>query len=465
MNQKIALVLFLLIIALPPAISACNSNDDYYVYGYWKPAGDKLYSGPGGYIDETNALGRGEGKEYLVFASDGKGQLYEVVTNGDPALHPCDPENTGPVAPRNFIHVSTGPVLPITSHNYGFYIDETGIYYGMINTGILHWDFDWNPINDTLPSPLPIYTQSFARNPDTGDFWAGESNRRIYRCKKGETNWSFAFEYPDLGGNHHDGLAYANGSLFISDMTSDHIIQYRLDDEGNPIDPGNMPFNQFDYSASPHVEMMEFGPNLHIWVGGWGDHSIYEIGGGELQKFLNKAPEVEIDTDADEGPVPLPVEFDATGSSDEDGFITLWEWDFDGDGKIDLAGHNGIGQEAKNIGGIPYSDPAAGFSCSSGQDLNIGGVIYCKYNSYQDAITGWFNNVEGFKTEGINTVESLLSDKFDPYIWGGSTDQKIDALRGLIGMLRHKCTKGQYYTPPAACSQYCKIIETRDLIV
>lgn len=224
-----------------------------------------------------------------------------------------------------------------------------------------------------------------------------------------------------------------------------------------------MPFNQFDYSASPHVEMMEFGPNLHIWVGGWGDHSIYEIGGGELQKFLNKAPEVEIDTDADEGPVPLPVEFDATGSSDEDGFITLWEWDFDGDGKIDLAGHNGIGQEAKNIGGIPYSDPAAGFSCSSGQDLNIGGVIYCKYNSYQDAITGWFNNVEGFKTEGINTVESLLSDKFDPYIWGGSTDQKIDALRGLIGMLRHKCTKGQYYTPPAACSQYCKIIETRDL--
>jgi len=463
LHQKWTILVLLSVLLLPIAsFAALPTAQDYYVFGFIRPAGASACYSPAGFVDETNAVGLGEGKHYLVLSTGSTGYLIETWTDGDPTLHPNDPENIGPVAQRKFNIVSQGSAPGDTVHSY--HIDSSGIYYGA-SGGIRRYDFQWNNLGTLGAGGPPGGTQTFARNYDTGDFWCGTADRKIFRLKSGQTNWQYMFSYPTLHGSHHDGMTYANGSLFISDMTSDHIIQYRLDDTGNPLDPGDTPFNKFDYyePSAAYVENMGIGPFYHIWVNAGWNSACYELGGGRLQQFLNKAPEVEIDTDADEGPVPLPVEFDATGSSDEDGFITLWEWDFDGDGKIDLAGHNEIGQDAKNIGGIPYSDPTAGFSCSSGQDMNIGGVIYCKYNSYQDAITDWFNNVEGFKGEGINTVEGLLSAKFDPYIWGGDTAQKIDALRKLVGMLRHKCTKGQYYTPPAACSQYCKVVDAQAL--
>ncbi len=460
LNSKIFLVALFLALTTSGIPAALPQAKDYYVFGYYRPGGASGCYGPGGFIDETNAVGRGAGKEYLAFSDGSTGYLFEVKANGDPTLHPQDPEHTGPVAPREFTLVSKGSAPGNTTSAY--VIDKTGIYHGAYN-GIRHWDFQWHDLGNLGVDPPPGGTQTFTRNYDTGDWWCGTAGRAIYRVKNGQKKWKYIFTYPDLQGSHQDGMTYANGSLFISDMTSDHIIQYRLDKHGKPIDPGNTPFNKFDYSAAPVVENMGIGPFYHIWVnGGWGAEC-YELGGGKLQQFLNKAPKIDLFLDNDNGPAPLTVEFDASGSKDEDGWIAYWEWDFDNDGKVDLAGSSQLSEEAKNIGGIPFSDPARGFTCSTGKDINANGTLYCKYNNIKDSITEWFNNIEKFKGEGIKTVEELVNQKLDPYIGGNTTENKIKTIRELVTHYREECIQKPYYIPPTECSHSCKVANNVNL--
>ncbi len=458
------LILSSALAALPAAVK------DYYVFYM----GTQSFSscGPAGFKDEKNLIGLGKDEWYLVTFGGGSSYGYwghcppghasccylvHVWTDGDPNMHPQDPKNQGPIAKRHFQivkKVCNANCGKITANCGGgaLYVDETGIYSGA--SGIAQFGFNFNFLED-LGAPCKS-CESFTRDPRTGYFWCGSSNRRVWRWKKGMNKWEYVFTYPTLQGSHHDGMTYANGSLFISDMTSDHIIQYRLDNKGDPIDSGNSPYNRFDYTASPVVESMGLGPFNHIWVCG-GSPTIYELGGGRLQQFLNKAPKINLFLNNDKGPAPLTVEFDATGSKDEDGWIAYWEWDFDNDGKVDLAGSSQLSEEAKNIGGIPYSDPARGFTCSTGQDVNVNGTLYCKYNDIKDSITEWFNNVEKFKNAGITTAEELIKQKLDSYIGGTTTANKIKTVRELVTHYREECIQKPYYIPPTECSNNCKI--------
>jgi len=488
-NWKLLLV-FVLFLLLGQAVFA--ALQDYFVFGFWNPGGHNFITGMGGYIDFEDKFGRGADKEYIVFmdgpsyCGNHTAYIYDVTTNGNPALHPneTDPELVGPIAPRQFTLVSSQYIGNYCSgHDNAFHIDETGIYYGSASRGrnikcgsahgcdpgwasykscgVYHWDFDWTPIGCEVSGAAPGGAQTLARNTDTGDWWSGTSNRKMFRWKQGGSSWQFEFSHPTLFGSHHDGMTYANGSLFISDMTSDHILRYELDPvTGDPTVPYA---DKFDYSAAPVVENMGLGPNYHIWVSGWNAKNFYELGGGRLQEFLNKAPNVIIDTESDENNIPFPAEFDATDSNDPDGVIGLWEWDFDGDGLVDIAGHSDIGEEARNIGGIPYSDAGRGFSCSSGQQLDVNGVVYCKYASLEDSIRDWFDNVEQFKNQGIVTAEELMRQKFDPYIWGASTAQKIKTVRTIVKAARYVCTKREYYKPPSGCSDYCEVKDGHDV--
>ena len=99
--------------------------------------------------------------------------------------------------------------------------------------------------------------------------------------------------HPDLVGGHHDGMEIIGDSLFISDMTSDTIIQYRLNAAGDVIDPPGTPYNTFIYTtpAYRNVEGMGYGPNKHIWISGWNSYTIYEIGGGRLQQEIEGIPD------------------------------------------------------------------------------------------------------------------------------------------------------------------------------
>ena len=159
----------------------------------------------------------------------------------------------------------------------------------MKSGGIIRWDFDWTNETCVVPTPAPAGTQTLARNPKTGDWWVGLADRKLYRWDG--SSWIYQFTHPNLAGDHHDGMEIIGDSLFISDMTSDKIIQYRLNASGDAIDPPGTPYNTFTYTAGPSVEGMGFGPNKHIWISGWSSYTIYEIGGGRLQQEIEGIPD------------------------------------------------------------------------------------------------------------------------------------------------------------------------------
>lgn len=309
MYKKIPLILIFSLVGLI-TIGTPLLADDYYLYVNWNPGLGHL-TGVTGYVDTTGAIQGIPGAEYIVFTSGPAysglttAYIYRVETAGDPNMHPDNPDAPGPIAPRMFTFVSShfmgnNPIY--SAHENEFYVDRAGIYYGaaygwgvMMGCGISHWDFQWNPLPCVVPVSAPggspYGPQTLARNPTTGQWWVGTTWRKLFRWDDVSQSWVYQFTYPDLGGHHNDGLEIINNSLFISDMTSDVIIQYRLDDLGNPIDPPGSPYKTFTYSAGPYVEGMGYGPNKHIWISGWDSYTIYEIGGGELQIAIEGIPD------------------------------------------------------------------------------------------------------------------------------------------------------------------------------
>jgi len=280
---------------------------DFYVYSFLNP-GVGSVCGMDGFVDEYGQIEGIPGAEYLFFTGgplyegDITAYVYRVETDGDPNTHPDNPLNTGPIAPRMFTLVSTHFLGHFASaHDNAFYVDETGVYYGasdnerngvpgwatFMGCAIHQWDFDWNPIGSVVSDPAPG-TQTIARNPANGDWWAGNGARRMFRWDG--ASWVEIFKGPNLAGSHHDGLEVINGSLYVSDMTSDVITQYRLDDLGDPLDPAGSPCKSFFYSHGPSVEGMGYGPNDHIWISS-GGATFYEIGGGALQLALVGIPD------------------------------------------------------------------------------------------------------------------------------------------------------------------------------
>ncbi len=247
--------------------------DDYYNYGQYPMSG---YSA-GGFIDKNGKLGE-PGKEYVFHINGSTGYIHRVDTEGDPQMHPDNPDSTGAVSKRTFTLISSHYIPNARPGGNSFYIDDTGIYYGPCG-GTMRWDFDWS--NETTVVSKSFCGQTFAGNPRTGDFWAGDSSRRLYKWDG--SKWAYQFTYPNLGGGHHDGMTIANDTLFVSDMTSDYIATYKLDKEGNVINPA-APDHIYKYTASPVVENMGFGPNNHIWI--TAGNVVYEIGGGKLQEQL-----------------------------------------------------------------------------------------------------------------------------------------------------------------------------------
>ncbi len=306
---KMVSVLCLMAAVLCHTLGTDALADDYHVYVDWNP-GVNYTTGVDGYVDEAGDIEGIPGAEYLFLVGGPSYEgaqtayVYRVETAGDPDMHPDNPYVPGPIAPRTFTLVNSHAMGTYASgHDNEFYIDETGIYYGTSDNprggvpgwatfkgcGIYHWDFDWNPIGCVVPLGAPADAQTLARNPATGDWWVATWPRALYRWDG--SAWVYQFTYPNLAGAHHDGLEIIGSSLFISDMTSDVIIEYRLDAAGDPIDPPASPYRTFTYTAGPHVEGMGFEPNHHIWITGWSSYTVYELGGGLLQCSLEDIPD------------------------------------------------------------------------------------------------------------------------------------------------------------------------------
>lgn len=121
------------------------------------------------------------------------------------------------------------------------------------------------------------------------------AGRQVYSSTGGD--WSYEFTWPDMTGGHADGLAFVNGYVFVSDMTSNFIGQWGQGDnpETVAVETGWSEWNRFAYTelggSNKAVEGMGFGALGHFWAGSGG--VIYEIGGGEIQQYIepNGVPE------------------------------------------------------------------------------------------------------------------------------------------------------------------------------
>jgi hypothetical protein len=128
----------------------------------------------------------------------------------------------------------------------------------------------------------------FGYNELEGVWYAGsEGERRIYEYSEVADDWGVAFDYPDLAGDHADGMEVVvdgrtdTAYVYVSDMTSDFIGQYRWDPEA-----GWQQENLFEYDGTgEYVEGMGFGAFNHFWA--TSGSVLYEIGGGDLQQFVD----------------------------------------------------------------------------------------------------------------------------------------------------------------------------------
>jgi hypothetical protein len=110
----------------------------------------------------------------------------------------------------------------------------------------------------------------------------------VYQYCETTGTWGIAFDYPDLVGSHMDGIeivvdpATSITYVYVSDMTSDFLGQYRFDPE-----MGWVQENLFTYqgTAGSLVEGMGFGALGHFWA--TGGTELYEIGGGDLGQYTD----------------------------------------------------------------------------------------------------------------------------------------------------------------------------------
>ncbi|MHA2301196.1 MAG: ABC transporter substrate-binding protein [Candidatus Thorarchaeota archaeon] len=329
--------------------------EDYHLYSRFY-TGTQNLAGVGGWVESYGNLDEwGDEIQWLYCVGDMSGYKISVTLTdyGDddplspgwiePHQHPDNPDAPGPVEPREFVVARSPVYLHFAGeyegeyydeyytqgagwHSDEFHADERGVFLGAWPFGIFQFDHNLNDDNSdgvmdypaeliAYPPPVPPdpnnigRTETLAYNPDDNIWYAGErclgwEYRNIWELVDTDNDgdfldeeWTVAFSYPSLNPNnpseHHDGLDYAAGCLWISDMYSDRIAQWEN------VDGIWIERNILEYIAAAHVEGMGFGPNDHLWsaslryYAGQPPH-LYEFGGGVLQEELAAPVYVDI---------------------------------------------------------------------------------------------------------------------------------------------------------------------------
>ena len=144
------------------------------------------------------------------------------------------------------------------------------------------------PQGQIIPGQLPTTavpgrSETLAYDSANGIFYAGTRGRTMYQWNNLDT-WVPIFTYPAYpSGDHHDGLEFVNGYLWVQDMYADFLGQYEYS--------GGLWTLKQDFSwVNPHyVEGLGFGPLGHFWfTSGAYEYDLVEFGGGALQQELDK---------------------------------------------------------------------------------------------------------------------------------------------------------------------------------
>ncbi|MHC4500386.1 MAG: right-handed parallel beta-helix repeat-containing protein, partial [Planctomycetota bacterium] len=281
-------------------------SDSYGLYGWKGTDGiDRIIHYGGSYDPNTST--------YL-----GVNAYIHTVTipeGANPHSHPNNPYALGEIAPRTFTlerSFDLGSSF-VHSHASEFYVDpvDNEIYVGAYQMGILKYVFDSdanNPVEGgpagnyvydsqiappTPSSPTSWRTESLAYDWNNDIWYAG--GREIstigevwkYDGSQGPSgNWELAFTYappPPIPGRlyHHDGMAFANGHLFLATMYGDLLQQFT---------PDGRLVNVFTHEPlARELESMGWGALQHFWVGSFGP-IITEFGGGALQFGIDYIP-------------------------------------------------------------------------------------------------------------------------------------------------------------------------------
>jgi hypothetical protein len=283
-------------------IGSSVATGTYYRYAYFTAAnsplkvtgnvddvasyGDHIYINRGPWYANGVAL---DVYKIKLLDSDGDGKL-------EPNQHPDNPNEPGPIEQRELEFVATytaGPPdnAPMGIAHRGEMVATPDRIFtlGPKNDGdVTEYVFATKLSAPVVQSPtvFPLSQLGYG----TGDGrWYGshENHRRVYSFCPAVNRWVAEFQYPDLAGDHMDGMevvvSFSTGVqyVYVSDMTSDFIGQYRRDSKG-----GWVQENLFQYkdAQAEYVEGMGFGALKHFWV--TSGSALYELGGGDLTGYL-----------------------------------------------------------------------------------------------------------------------------------------------------------------------------------
>lgn len=269
-------------------VGDATPTGEYYQYAYFG-TGDTAYLG--GYDVDSF-----DNRLYVVSLSQTI-DVYEVDlldSDGDgafePNQHPLNPEETGPIEERTITFLESIPPpmgVSLGASTTELLALEDRLYIG--GTQLTEYIFATGAtqVITTPPGFLNRFSQIAYDDVNQGWYASSESARRVFQHDAATNTWGLSFDYPELAGSHMDGLEVVTQPetgipyVYVSDMTSDFIGQYRKDPN-----LGWVQENLFSYEGNEGdpVEGMGFGYLNHFWA--TSGSAVYEVGGGDLQEFV-----------------------------------------------------------------------------------------------------------------------------------------------------------------------------------
>ncbi len=227
-----------------------------------------------------------------------------VDTDGDgkmePDQHPEYKKNQGPIEARKLTYIKTYPGVTLGQPSVGeIFAEKDRIYFVKVEgsgSNIYEYIFATGQVNKVVSSKIRLSCIGYD---SVRKQWYGaynSSKRVVYNYWPNGGGFAAQFWYPDLAGSHLDGIevvldpnykstaepGWKRTYVYVSDMTSDFLAQYYFDEKTKLWVQANV----FEYkeTQNQYVEGMGFGAFNHFWM--TSGKMLYEVGGGDLQKYV-----------------------------------------------------------------------------------------------------------------------------------------------------------------------------------
>ncbi|MEZ4221054.1 MAG: hypothetical protein R3B13_08995 [Polyangiaceae bacterium] len=247
--------------------------------------GDRIYiNRQGQYIDEY---------QITLVDSDNDGKLQ-------PNQHPDNPKATGPMEQRVLTLIKSyskasdnAPTSTASTTSLYAWSNNEVFSLGPTRNGSVTEYVFATQATTVVAQPTTTQAMSFLGYGHFEQRWYSgwESNRRVYSFHEPTKAWVLEFGYPDLAGTHMDGMDVVVSPktgeqfVYVSDMTSDFIGQYRR----TPTGWEQSELFEYNDATSSAVEGFGFGAFNHFWAAS--GSILFELGGGDLQEDVGECPD------------------------------------------------------------------------------------------------------------------------------------------------------------------------------